>query len=323
MFRHPTTPLLLTLALLCCHFAAPARAEAPPAPSLIPADAAWVMRMDMTKFSTSKFGKKMMELVDQERPGAMKGMEHLTQTLGIDPLTDLGEVVMFGTGFERSDVRIAIDLGEHPGNLEGLLIAAPGYASTDYRGDLLIHAIDSDDAKAVDPKAGKLYISILPHPTQARWVALAAHLEPNLKTMIDDVRDRKVRLADQPLAGNQFMHVALLRKPENLPAGNPQQANIANMIDAMELTGSVDEELSLTLSVKAINPARGRQMAQLMQGAIAGVQLAALNNPEAQRLGVLVQNIVVQHEEGSPAVSAVAKFTPDQLMDLRPDKLDL
>jgi len=313
-----------TLAALTCLavLSGPALAD-DPRPTIVPDDAAWVMRLDLTKLSTSPFGKKLIEAMKDREPQKMQGLDHLSDALGIDLLTGMGEAVMFAAGFERSDTQIAIDLGTQPGNIEGLLIAAPGYDSQQYKGNLLIHSINSDDAKAVDPKAARLYIAVVPHPTEQRWFALAAHLEPNLKVMIDDVRDNKRELTNKPLEGNQFMHAAMLRKPDPLGDEQGPQHNILKMIDTIQISGACDQKLAMTMTVDVVNAARARQVAQLMQGAIAGVQLAALDNPKAARLGTLLEDVKVRFTEGQTTVSVTATYEPEQLLDLRPNQLDI
>lgn len=312
------------LAALTCLavLSGPALAEEP-RPTIVPDDAAWVMRLSLTKLSASPFGKKLIEAMKDREPEKMQGVDHLSDALGIDLLMGLGEGVMFATGFERSDTQIAIDLGTQPGNLEGLLIAAPGYASTEYKGDLLIHSIDSDDAKAVDPKAARLYIAVVPHPTQQRWIALAAHLEPNLKTMIDDLREHERELAKAPMPGDQFMHMAMLRKPEKLGDDDGPQHNILQMINTVQVSADCDDQLELRMTVNVVDAARARQVAQLMQGAIAGVQLHALNNPEAAQLGTLLEDVQVNYTQGETSVSVTAKYSADQVLDLQPDQLDI
>ena len=323
MLKHTCT-YLATFVVFCGGLLATAT---PPASaqstSIVPDDAAWVMRMQPSVLASSEFGEVILEAFEEEEPEKLEFVEGVSDALGIDLLEGLGEVTLFGKGFLRSHTQIAVDLGEQPGNLEGLLIAVPGYQSTEYRGQMLIHSIPSDDAKAVDPLAERLYIAIVQHPADNRWVALAAHLEPNLKAMASAVLDDQRPLASAPLGEGVVFHAAVLKNHGAMLGENSEHNHIAQMIDRLDLTGQVYEDVTLSLKVSVVSALRARQVSQLLQGLIAGVQIAGINDPAAERLGMLLQDATVDWQQGSSEVHATTVISPDTILDLRPGELDL
>ena len=66
------------------------------------------------------------------------------EAIGLDPRTDIGEVVVFGDGFDETDATVVANLGSTTGNLEGWILAAPGYRSEDLDEQ---HATALDDAR--------------------------------------------------------------------------------------------------------------------------------------------------------------------------------
>ncbi len=297
-----------------------AQAEAPP--TLVPDDAAWVVRVNLPALADSAFGKAMLKEVELQRPEAMDQLEALNQTLGLDMLRGTGEAVLFGTGFERSDGHIAIDLGQNPGNLEGLIIAAPDYTSEAY-GDVLIHAIRSDDAARFDPKAKRLFLSILPQPQSKRWMLVASHQEPRVRSMVDQVRHDRAALTAQPLPGTVFLQVTVTQRPPQLANQRGPQSNIAAMIDGLTMTASADERMTMLMEAKVVDALRARQVAQLAQGGIAMVQLAGTENPQAQQLAMLLKNAQIQYTEGQDTVRVSLSLSAEELIALRPQRLDI
>jgi hypothetical protein len=314
--------ILCTLALTLALFPTTRSLAQAEAPALLPDDAAWVVRVNLPALAESDFGKAMLKEVEMQRPEALEKLEALNETLGLDLLRGTGDAVLFGTGFERSDAHIAIDLGQHPGNLEGLLIAAPEYASETY-GNMLIHSIRSDDAARFDPQAKRLYLAILEHPQSERWLLLASHKQPRVKAMVDQVRERRAVLTAQPLPADVFMQVAVNQRPPQLAQpGNPQ-SNIAAMLDGLTMTATAGERVTMTMEAQVIDALRARQVAQLAQGGIAAVQLAGADNPQAEQLALLLQHATVKHTEGETTVRVTLSLSAEELIALRPGRLDL
>lgn len=294
--------------------------EAPPV--LVPADAAWVARVHLPTLAESEFGQAMLREVEMQRPEALEKLEAFNEMLGLDLLRGTDEAVLFGTGFERSDAHFAIDLGQHAGNLEGLLIAAPEYASETY-GDVLIHSIRSDDAARFDPQAKRLYIAILPHPASGRWLMLGSHKQPRVEAMVDQVRDRRAVLTDRPMPAGVFLQMSVNQRPPRLDQRRGPGSNIAAMLDGLTMTAAADKRVTMAMEAQVIDALRARQVAQLAQGGIAAVQLAGADNPKAEQLALLLRHAKVEHNEGEATVRVTLSLSAEELIALRPGRLDL
>ncbi len=138
---HHSTPAVFALfALLAMLYIVPAaRAEA-----VTTQDAAWVVRMNLAKLWASPGGEIFQERAREKHPEMDQRLDALAEAVGLDIRKDIGEVVMYGQGYD-GDVTLIAQLDDTTGNLEGFALTAPGYESKELEGGLILHSFLVDD----------------------------------------------------------------------------------------------------------------------------------------------------------------------------------
>ena len=314
--RYITNSLTLKFTLLLACVTALA---SPSAQAQSPSNSLWEIHLDLRKSVASPLGQRIMAMIEKDNPKDIEEITKLAEAIGIDPLTDIGEVVVFGNGFTETDATIIAQLSQSTGNLEGWILAAPGYRSEDIDNNTLLHSIFRSE-KVYGESAYGAERPITAKEQNARiWFALPKHPQSGNYVLVGSFdQNRTVELAKQVLAGNaspipnplqgntlfSFYANDLSAVPIDIDENAPG-SGIVKIIERLGLkVTSDDTHLGVTLDLSASSAGKARQISQLLTGLKALVQLAPQDDPEGQKLSEVLESLVIEHSEGEPNVQA-------------------
>jgi len=317
----PVTPLLALPAtlLLTTVVLSPRLAQAE---SLIPKDATWGMTLDAHKVMSGDLAETVEDLIviaieeeHGELPGSFDEIAlQFIEMVGIDPYAETATLAIFGNGFNPDDASIALAVGEQPTNIEGLLLATPGYESEVYQDTALIHRIEHREHWNQD---SRFYITVLPGED---GIVLGASQKQRLTAMIDQVNQGASLTLQPVLKEEQLFKLWLNELPPEVFEEQGPQSNIARMIQRIEITGSEDGHTRLNAMLTMENQLRARQVAQFFTGGLAMLQLAAASEPEEleplAELMELVEFEVVHADPAGAHVQVIATTPTEELDDL-------
>ena len=259
----------------------------------------WSIHLNLQKSFASPLGQRLVEMVEDKNPEGYQKFIKLVEAIGLDPRTEVGEVAMFGDGFGERDATIIAQLGSSTGNLEGWIIAAPGYRSEELDANTMLHSLLMED-----------------EGTQRAWFALPKQSSGNYMLIGSLDKNRTIELAqdvlggassiyNQPLTGDSIMSFAVnnfSEIPVKIDDTDPGSA-IVKMIESVGFNvASNDSQLQLEMNIGTNNPAKAKQISQLLTGLKAMVQL--VEDPEVQKLASIIGGVEISHTEGAAQVKA-------------------
>lgn len=304
-----STMIAATLAL-----SVPAMAQAQA--TLVPEDARFTLVTNPSKLLQSRLGETILNLIRQEEPQVDEMIDELSETVGIDLRTSLGKTILFGTGYAQGDFALVADIGPTSGNINGLLLAAPGYQSDVYREKVIIHSLQEGNGGG-----NRVYCAIPKRPGTDSYYLVASFNPDKTRAMVDKTMDQDALLTpaaadDGTLIEAWFSGLSELAHMAD-GSGNGPPSAVARMIQQAHLslkdTGeSVSSELTMTMT----DDLRAQQVFELLRGGLAMLQLAATAEPEAQPLAELGRMINIQHAPEDADVTAKFDCSYDKLEQL-------
>lgn len=240
----------------------------------VPEDAKFVVQIDVSAFRNTRLGARLLEVTQQLAQQELGGdardfMPKITEALGFNPLEEVKTLTVIGSDFESPEesLRLALQLGKTTGNLEGLVMAAPGYRSQQYEGQT-IHSAREDDMEAhatiyTDAAGDKTILA----------AASFADLKAMLTAMGSEGNFRTRREVSWSVPSGTFAHLQILEFPEEVYQHDPP-SNLIRMIHDLSLTLSeAKDNFVLDLVFSTQDEQRAEQFQQLAQGAKALVGL--------------------------------------------------
>ena len=114
-------------------------------------DAKFAVHLDLKAFRKTELGERMIHAIKKiaaeeiSDENGEQAIEQIEETLGFDPLEEVQSLTVVGTDFDSPErnLRMVLKMRETTGNLEGLLLALPGYDSSEF-GDHTIHTAAPD-----------------------------------------------------------------------------------------------------------------------------------------------------------------------------------
>ncbi len=297
--------------------------------TLVPADASFTLVTNPSKLLQSRLGETILDLIRKDEPQIDEVIDKLSETVGIDLRTSLGKTILFGTGYDRGDFALIADIGPTSGNINGLLLTAPGYDSSVYREKVIVHSPPAEDEAG---HSDRIYCALPKRPglganpgaegnPGAGTYYLVASFNPErTRAMIDQTLDTDAPLMLEGADEGTLIEVWFSGLPELArlagPHGGPPSA-VAEMVQRAHLSlsdsgDSVASELTLTM----VDGLRAQQVFELLRGGLAMLQLAATAEPQAQPLADLGQMINIQHNPDDTDVTASFNCSYDRLEQL-------
>jgi hypothetical protein len=267
--------LLIIFGLLAL-LQAPARGqEGSGAPASEPS---FVVTIDLDVFRKSVLGGKILAEAKKgamEELGELGDFEEMKKALGLDPFEDVHGLTVIGDSFEHpeKDVRLILSLGTSTGNLEGLIVAVPGYEFSNHRDYRVYSAAPEGDLKA--------YGAI--HSDASGRKKIVAATDRVQVTAILDALDGK------PKQGSSLIEMAKMEdgfylkvQVLKLPAIDMDEfhANLLKLFRSVSVSiGEKDGKVAVEIVITAADEKSSEQLRQLSQGLAAVFPLATMGEP--------------------------------------------
>ncbi len=293
----------------------------------------WEVHFSLARACSSPLGSWLMQKILDEEPDAASNIENLVEAIGFDPRTGVREVALFGNSFEPNDVTLIANLGNTTGNLEGWVLAAPGYRVKDLDAETLLHSFVVETAERRGPNdavfgeaisiSGKaiskeksrsrMWCALPKTGNGGHYVLVASFDQHEVVGLAEAIRGGASPMST--MQGDSILSVAirdLSSAPLEIDEATPG-AGILQVVQSFvfDLASSSDE-LTATAHLSAASPARARQVYQLINGLTAMLQLATNEGDEgAALLTNLLDPLTVNYREGDTNIEAslVAKHS--------------
>lgn len=267
----------------------PARAAVGPLPGqalLLPADARFVMGIDVKRFTASPFYARYAKQGGMS-PDALRELQEKT---GLDPARDVDQIVLAGSGTDgRSG--LALVTGRFDPSRIGRTLEADGkargytvdgvtvYAVKDAQQPMALAMLGAD-ALLFGPKA-KVEAALAsrtrgetPLSTNATLIGLVSKVRPGSTFWM---------VGDQGLMAN-------LQNPTGAAPGasGPSPAFNLPQLRSLTIVGDVDPQVSLSITGDAGDAPTAQKLADMVRGLVAMASLQAQQKPELQQLASAV-----------------------------------
>ncbi len=267
----------------------------------VPAEAKFVVQVDLDKFRQTRLGGRLLDSVkrmaqQEVEQGTGGGLEQVEEALGFDPFEELHGVTIVGSSYDdpEESLRLVLQLGQTTGNLEGLLLALPGYDSSEHGGHT-IHSMSDGGMHGF----GAIY-----KDASGMHRVVAAPNRQDVIAMLDglsgDSQGAQKEISLGVPAGT-FASVQVLELPlDQLDEGEPP-ANVVKLLTSVSLTvsGVDDKGLAVELSLGTKEEKRAEQIQQLLQGLSAMVSLAEsqiVDDQDAQKALELLKGLAIDRD---------------------------
>jgi len=301
------------------------------------------LELNLAKAYASPLGQMVMGMVRAENPNADEMLDGLSESLGLDPRTDIGSIRVVGEAPAHPApgtvprMTLVAELGDSSGNLSGFMLGLPGYQSQELAGGVLLHSFETQPPHpghgapgahgphaGGDPAGHEAPPAVAPPPPPAppQRIFAAMPTGPDgrvrliASTQRDDVVSRTLgqgvpqpdTLATPRLQGEQILALRVPRLPETVvPAGAPGSA-ILESVRGLSLAVGSGDDFSIDLAMTTASAARSRQVAMALG------QLAAIENPEMQPLTEMLGSVRISTQNGDePGVTASFRGTQAQV----------
>jgi hypothetical protein len=268
-------------------------------------DALWQVNLHVERLFASPLGAMINEVIKKEAPAGETNINAFIEAMGMDPRTAIKEVVLFGNGFEPTSLHAAVaNIGSTRGNLEGWLLAAPGYQSEAIDDNTLLHSFVMEEH---GPDA-RLWCAMPLNKATNSYIVVAATNRDTAVALAKQVAVEGVGKFGARLAGDTLLAVTindLSRAPIEIDENDPG-SGLIKTLQSVSVTATNDnnQQLVVATELSTDSPARAQQIQQLLVGMKAMVQLALPEkDPDAKELAKLLNNVNVEYTEGSKTLS--------------------
>lgn len=253
----------------------------------VPADTKFLVKLDFTALKKSAIGVKLFEIVkkkageeftakvaDEPAPGWTK----IHEMLGFDPLEEFRSILVSGSSFDHPEksVVVSIQLGKTSGNLEGMVLALPGYAAEEYGPDTIHSATPEEDTKV---------FGVIHTDANGLKTILMATQRDTLIHQLDflngkSTTEAKLDTVKLAIENDAFISLRVLDVPAELLGDGPQ-SGVAKIVRGVSFHVAESEGLvNCILSLTAATEKQAEQLKQMAQGLIALVGFAESNDPD-------------------------------------------
>lgn len=249
---------------------------------LVPQDAAWVVHADFDALRESTLGRAMRE--EAEARGGRAHLSRMSEVIGFDVAENLRSATLFGEGYSRDSTAILITVAGDTGNIEGLMLAAPGYRSERKDDGRVVHSFIARDPRRGD---ARMYVSIEPVGRGADTMVLAAYDPAVLEAAVarldapEAPAGREDGRALSPGAGSILFARVFDLDAEAADHGGQHSAVLSMIRDLALNLRENDGRLALSATAHVVDAQRAEQLRQLIEGGLAMAQLAGDRPPHA------------------------------------------
>jgi hypothetical protein len=262
----------------------------------LPSDVKFVVRVDLPAVRSSAVTGPLLAMLKEQVLGKLaekkdgKGLslEKIVELLGFDPFEEVQAIVVAAADYESPEKSLVscVQLRKTTGNLEGLLLALPGYKAEEYNGRQ-IYAATPDEERAV---FGAIYVDATGNHTlllAARREAIVRMLD-SLDGKKDDEGSRGGKSARGVTlggAGGPLAVVDVFEMPAEVIKEEGPPANVAKIMRSLSVRISEKEDkVGIAASVVADAEKQAEQLEQMAKGLRAMVDLALSADAEDEDL---------------------------------------
>lgn len=254
----------------------------------VPADSKFVMQINLQAFKNSKVGSTLFEIAKKaamEEVGKnldSKGLsgDKIQEVLGMDPFEEVQSIVMCASDYENPENSLLamVRLKKTTGNIEGLLLAIPGYEQSEH-GKYRIHSAAPDNDE-------KVYGAIHKDTAGDHTLVLGASRSA-VTGLLDSLDAKSTESKAMKSFGLQsdrklIAHMQLMEFPTKQLGEGPQK-NIAAMLNSLIMTISEeDDELEVRGVMQTNTEKMAEQIKQSIQGLVAMAELVISMDDEEQ-----------------------------------------
>lgn len=270
--------------LLCANLLAIPALAGPIAKSQVAKTANWVVHIDNDLFKSTQLGKLVR--AELTTLGVDKKLEELTAILSFNPLEDIRDVTLYGTGTDQDKAVVILDGKFDSEKIATLLSFNPHYEQTPYNGTTIHRWIDEKkDPDTAKPTYGCFVgpdIAVISSGLQTVQNAvdvLKGDL-PNAKTGVFEQAELEARGGFLQVAANQVGDMAA------------QQQQTALLKQAKEIgfvIGEADGDFYIDLGLTAISEEGAINIKKLIDGILAFASLSGDDRPRLADLATKVQ----------------------------------
>ncbi|HBE69518.1 MAG TPA: hypothetical protein DDW52_15340 [Planctomycetaceae bacterium] len=272
---------------------------------VLPPDTKFLFQLDLKEFGKTSIGTKLIELTAREAAREMETegeqlLEKVNESLGFDPLQEIRTITLATSvlgnperAFESG--ALVVQLGKTTGNLEGLMLALPGYDSKEHD-DHTLHYVGEGSQTAV--------CSLFEEASGNHTLVLARE-ESQVLRMLESLGS--VGTADSvALDDGVFARVQLFEIPLEEIREEPA-ANVLKLVKQASLTiRETDAKLMrVDLNIEAVKEKKAEQIRQLLTGATAAIGLFLdnvdeLKDPELRKTAEdVLESLKVEREDSN------------------------
>lgn len=252
--------------------------------SIVPADALWVLHLDMEKLVSSSLFKMLME--DGRGIDVQKKMGEFSEKFKMDPFKDIKAVTVFGRGEAGEEPVIAISGNFQKDQLLGLLKADSSYKETPY-GKYTLSSWDGE------------HFGVFVNDN----LALITEKEADIKSALDAIEGKTKNVSASPLVARLQKESAgaivafavadiagLTGGGKGAAASHEVPAMLAKMQSASGAISETGDKLNLKTEITAASAQVAKDIEQAAQGLIALVNLQ-FTDSDAQLLtrGIIIK----------------------------------
>ncbi len=290
----------------------------------VPADAKFVVQVDLDTFRHTQLGKRLLSLTQQMAAEEIGGegkeiMQKVEESLGFNPLEEMQTLTVIGSDFENPEehLQLMLQLGETTGNLEGMMLALPGYESEEYH-DITIHSAHDDDKRA---------FAAIHTGDDGNKRIVASTQRSHVIEMLDGLngsrRGGKRRSVSWVVPEGTFLQVQILEFPSEILDEDPP-GNVIKMLRDVALTvGEDGDDYVAELTLTTSDEKRAEQIQQMVTGFKAMVGLfreqieEEIGDDAEQAMHMLDQIMIDRHDstvviQGGVPESLIIKFLQEE-----------
>lgn len=280
----------------------------------------WEIHLNLAEGYQSSVGQWIMKQVVEKNPEAEQKMEDFVQALGFDPRSDLKHVVILGHSFEEAEVTAYANLGNTTGNLEGWMLAAPGYRSEQLDDNTLLHSF------VIEEKNQRIWCALPYSKSDGSYRLVASFDQNEALSMAREILDRGQLEGKEPLDEQAILSVLvhdLATAPLKLNADDPGAAVVETIHSFVLSLKALENRLVANLDITATSPVKARQLSQLLVGLKAMTQLLPQEelDEDAKKAVAMLNGLIVEHTEGETGVHATLAADVEQVTQLLEKKM--
>ncbi len=260
------------------------------------------LKLDLQEFQQTKVGELVARFAREKAEEAIGeatngegGWKNIVDAAGFDPLEEIESITVVGDDIEdiKEDVLVVVQMKSTTGNLEGLVLGAPNYSSTEYKGQT-VH-------RAVLGEGKQVSATILDKPSKR--IILSTN-QDRLEAFIDAADDSESsQLASEE--GDAFLQVVLNELPEKMLEEGPP-ANVAKLVQKISFSAREENDgMTLKLSLGMHDEKQAEQVRQMVEGlrAMADLFKNEIEDEHAQHAAELIKTLEIEKNDESVSTS--------------------